>query len=79
MLRSHAAFPVITNPTRVTSTYSTLLDHIYTNISSYKINPYVLEDNLTDHFPVFCQVSEISPKYSSLQKFIRDVKNLDIE
>ena len=46
--------PVITHPTRVTRTTSTLIDNIYINgkVDKYNINSAVLNCDISDHFPV---------------------------
>ena len=48
---SHNLLPLIDKPTRVTNTSSTLIDHIWTNIS-LPIQSFVLNYDLTDHFPI---------------------------
>ena len=54
ILSSNAAFPLITKPTRITSTSSTLLDHIITNITQNTFLPGILRSDLSDHFfPIF--------------------------
>ena len=54
ILSCNAAFPLITKPTRITSTSSTLLDHINTNITQNILVPGTLRSDLSDHFPTFC-------------------------
>ena len=54
ILSSNAAFPLITKPTRITSTSPTLLDHIITNITQNTLLPGILRSDLSDHFPTFC-------------------------
>ena len=44
---------LINRPTRVTSTTSSLIDHIYTNISSYNIQSGCINVEIADHFPVY--------------------------
>ena len=52
-LFSHAFFPLISNPTRLTSYSATLIDNIFTNnLSQHVFNGIVLND-LSDHLPVF--------------------------
>jgi len=46
MIYSQGFIPLITHPTRITETSSTVIDHIYTNNECYvRINKF----NLTDH------------------------------
>ena len=52
-LFSHAFFPLISNPTRLTSYSATLIDNIFTdNLSQNVFNGIILND-LSDHLPVF--------------------------
>jgi len=46
---------LITNPTRMTPTSCTLVDHIYiyTNFPTEKFTPDILMNDLSDHLPVF--------------------------
>lgn len=43
--------PIINKPTRVTPQSSTLIDHIWTNIS-FPSNSYVFQWQISDHFPI---------------------------
>ena len=65
ILSSKAAFPLITKPTRITSTSSTLLDHIITNITQNTLLPGILRSDLSDHFPIFCFIL-LDSKHSKL-------------
>ena len=77
ILSSNAAFPLITKPTRITSTSSTLLDHIITNITQNTLLPGILRSDLSDHFPTFCFILlnskpfkiTVNKKIRSLYKF----------
>ena len=51
ILSSNAAFPLITKPTRITSTSSTLLYHIITNVTQNTLLPGILRLYLSDYFP----------------------------
>jgi len=53
----------ITKPTRITTTSSTLIDHIYTYLPATKLTPGILINDLSDHLPVFVSIkSKISKK-----------------
>ena len=77
ILSSNAAFPLIIKPTRITSTSSTLLDHIITNITQNTLLPGILRSDLSDHFPTFCFILldskpfkiTVNKKIRSLNKF----------
>ena len=54
-LFSYSFWPLITRPTRVTSSSATLIDNIFTNNIALKmscVNGIVIND-ITDHFPIF--------------------------
>ena len=60
-LLSCGAFLIITKPTRVTDTTTTIIDHIITNVTNHKILPGVIKTSeVSDHYPVFCQVQNIT-------------------
>ena len=44
--------PLITLPTRITTTSSTLLDHIYTNNRVGEHKSFILVEDVSDHLPV---------------------------
>ena len=50
---SHGFLPVITKPTRVTSSSATLIDHIYTNNISSPADAGIIVTDVADHFGVF--------------------------
>ena len=59
-LFSFAFFPLISNPTRLTSYSATLIDNIFTNnLSQNVLNGVVLND-LSDHLPVFSYFSGLT-------------------
>ena len=43
---------LISNPTRVTPTTATLIDHVYTNVPSNIFESFVSDLSISDHFPV---------------------------
>src|SRR6218665_3702851 len=43
---------VINCPTRVTDNTATLMDNIYTNFNSNIVNPAIIINDLSDHFPI---------------------------
>ena len=58
MLASNSLCPIITQPTRVADTSSTIIDHIITNCTSHSILPGIIKSDLTDHYPVFCSINQ---------------------
>ena len=64
MILSNGGFPTITIPTRLTPTTSTIIDHIVTNDIKHRIEPFVMKDDLTDHYPIGCCI-KIEPRTPS--------------
>ena len=60
-LIANGAVPLLTKPTRLTDKTSTIIDHIITNDFTHRINPAVLQANLTDHYPIPCAVKQSKP------------------
>ena len=61
-LFSYSFYPLISNPTRITSHTATLIDNIFTNqLSDNVFNGIVLND-LSDHLPIFaCFYKDFKP------------------
>ena len=56
-IKSNGFSSLITNPTRVTTTSQTIIDHILTNVHDSVLTPGVFYYKLADHYPIFCKVS----------------------
>ena len=52
---SFSLFPLITRPTRITDTSATLIDHIWASDVQLNCNNYVIQTDITDHYPVISQ------------------------
>ena len=81
-LISSGSIPIVTLPTRVTDTSSTLIDHIITNDTTHKIKPGVIrcDNKLSDHYVIYCNVSGYtSPRHNKLHYFFRDKTNFNSE
>jgi len=77
---SYNCLELITKPTRITTTSSTLIDHIYTNLPAIKLTPGILINDLSDHLPVFVSIkSKISKKWSSKSCNKHDYSNFYTE
>ena len=74
MLTSNSIFPIITQPTRVTDTSSTIIDHAITNCSSHSVLPGTIKSDLTDHYPVFCSINHPIKTKPSNKYFYRFLK-----
>ena len=53
---------IVTKPTRICSTTTSILDHIYTNNTSLFANVEVLEKSISDHYPTICTWKAKPPK-----------------
>ena len=53
---------IVTKPTRISLTTTSLLDHIYTNNTSLFTNVEVPEKSISDHFPTICTWKTKPPK-----------------
>ena len=73
--------PIITIPTRVTDTSSTVIDHGITNDTSHCIRPGVIQTaNISDHYPIFCEVLEYAiPTNKKMHYTFRDKSNFDVD
>lgn len=89
MMFSFSLFPLITKPTRVTSTSATLIDHIWSSQIENNIGNYVIHTDISDHFPIVSQFHLGSIKqepqfvfkrvisFTSTEKFISDLALID--
>ena len=67
---SNSLFPVITKPTRVTSSSATLIDNLFTNvIANAQSFTGILYADVSDHFPIF--YIDPSTKVKIPHKYIR--------
>lgn len=55
LMFSFSLFPLISKPTRVTSTSATLIDNIWTSQPEENISNYIIQTDISDHFPVISQ------------------------
>ena len=79
MLSSHALYPTITRPTRITPNFFTIIDHIITNCNSHDISPGIIESDLTDHYTVFCIIQNTITRKRHNKYYYRAMKNFDSE
>ena len=56
VLKSNAMKSLITQPTRCQLKSQTLIDHIYTNIGNHTINSFVVQEKISDHYPVVAEM-----------------------
>jgi hypothetical protein len=69
---SHGFIPVITKPTRVTTSSATLIDHMYSNLITSSYHSGIIINDVADHFGTFCiyegkskHISQPSSKHRS--------------
>ena len=70
-------FPLIDRPTRITSSTATLLDNIFTNVLSHKIQSGIFVTELTDHYPIFqstgtFEIKRKKPQHFTVRSFNQD-------
>ncbi len=89
ILLSHYYYPMINKPTRVTKQSATLIDNIYTNITSISDSHLsgIIRTSISDHFPIFTilnkQINTGGQHFitrrnfcdKSKAKFTRNIKN----
>ena len=74
---SLGCIPLITHPTRITTTSSTLLDHVYTNNVVGEHKSFILVEDVSDHLPVMvCSNLSLPKSEKSTVTLIRDTKFL---
>ena len=77
---SLGCIPLITHPTRITTTSSTLLDHVYTSNVVGEHKSFILVEDVSDHLPVMvCSNLSLPKSEKSTVTLFRDTKNFDIE
>ena len=77
---SLGCIPLITHPTRITSTSSTLLDHVYTNNVVGEHKSFILVEDVSDHLPVLvCSNLSLPKSEKSTVTLVRDTKNFEVE
>ena len=77
MIYSNYCFPVITQPTRITDHSQTLIDHIYINALEKNLLSGILMSDISDHFPVFLNVSDVTMKKSERSSRKRNLKSFN--
>ena len=81
LLSSKSYFPIITKPTRVTDTSSTIIDHIITNDMSHRLSPMIVKTDVRDHYIIAAMVfnDTLRHKIKSTKIFQRDLTNFSSE
>ena len=66
LLQSNFFFSLITKPTQVTNSSKTIIDHILNNDTHSILTPGVLTYFISDHYPIFCTIS--NPTFKTTKK-----------
>ena len=76
---SNGAIHLSTKPTRVTAGSSSIIDHVITNDLVHKISPFVILSKLTDHYPIMCAITKITPSsdFKTKVSLYRDKKQFN--
>lgn len=79
IMYGYGLYPLITKPTRITTTSATLIDNIYTNVLADTKNGIIVSDFISDHMPIFttvnlkCKASVKSKVYKQSRVFTPDI------
>src|SRR5688572_1861759 len=57
IMSSHHFLPSITQPTRITTTSSTLIENIFSNRTSKVVDSYILASDISDHLPILARIN----------------------
>ena len=71
---------LVTEPTRISDSSATIIDHILTNDFEHSVIPGIVETNeISDHYPILCQINltQTRKKADSTLTFYRDKSKLD--
>ena len=82
MIYSLGCIPLITNPTRITETSSSIIDHLYTNNIFHKTDSFVILPilhNLTDHLPILASSYFKTIDKKSNSGYFRDTKDFQVD
>ena len=76
MIISEGLIPTAMRPTRITRTSATLIDNMYTNITSmHEVFSYLLTHDISDHLPIIIFIGKVTP--SKRPPLVFESRNLD--
>jgi len=71
---------LISKPTRVAASSSTIIDHTMTNDVVHKLHSSVILSDLTDHYPIVCIIDKFEiVNFNNHTSMYRDRKKLNKE
>ena len=79
MLNANCSTFIINIPTKITSSSATVLDHIITNENRYEILPFVVNYNITDHFPIIATIKNNFISQRHQQRLVRSFSKFNSE
>ena len=71
LMASFTFLPLVTKPTRVTSSTASIIDNIFTNDQAFKHNTTIILTDISDHYPVITNVTTSSIAIKKGIKYIR--------
>ena len=71
LMASFTFLPLVTKPTRVTSSTASIIDNIFTNDQAFKHNTTIILTDISDHYPVITNVTISSIAIKKGIKYIR--------
>jgi exonuclease III len=80
-MRIHGLKQLVQEPTRITPTTSTLLDHIYCNSSRNVVDVQTVQCGMSDHYPIMCTwLCKTHSKAKGEHVYVqyRSMKNFDV-
>jgi len=78
--KSYNCLQLITKPTRISSSCSTLIDNIYTTLSLYEVTPRILINDLSDHLLIFVSIKSAHVEnVDTKAQFKHDFSNINAE
>ena len=77
----NGVFPVINQPTRITKTGETAIDHILRNtILEFEVHSGIIKNDISDHFGIFCVLKTDLEKKSNNEYILRrDIGKSNVE
>ena len=79
MIYSQGCIPTINHPTRMASTSSILIDHIYTNNFIKEMKSFILLHDLTNHFSILVSTNFGKLDLTPDEMLITDAKHYNVE
>ena len=64
LIVGNGAIPIITKLARVIPDSTFIIDHIITNESNHKINSFIFEVDVIDHYQILCKNRQKKIRYS---------------